>query len=70
MRIGRRSFEQRGVGGALSGTHKRVRGRYGDTQANEEWGGATHPSVVMVTMVYQKEAGMEVKVEPLVPFSA
>lgn len=30
----------------------------------------TYPSVVMVTMVYQKEAGMEVKVEPLVPFSA
>lgn len=31
---------------------------------------STYPSVVMVTMVYQKEAGMEVKVEPLVPFSA
>lgn len=30
----------------------------------------THPSVVMVTMVYQKEAGMLVNLLELDPFSA
>ena len=32
--------------------------------------GETHPSVVMVTMVYQKEAGMLVNLLELEPFSA